>query len=277
MKKSLIIVLLAGCVSLLSAQDRTVGENTDLQKELKTLNSTIKALKRTQAAQKKTFNILAARIDSLQGTVHATQVLAAQTVDSVAVLSKTQAAHAQRIDAVEVSLETRTVLLILALIALAALSLVIFFTLKKAIVESSEVLRQQIQKPASFEVKKHESKAVSPLVVESPQKKSTITLPIEPELFEAAAKKANAAETPVPATPDLHVAIAEMIAAPERAAKTPAPAAPKQPATKAAEPKAHAEKPHAKAVAHCQGVTKSGSQCKRKPIAGTHFCSQHTK
>jgi hypothetical protein len=274
MKKSLIIVLLAGCVSFLSAQDRTVSENTDLQTELKTLHSTIKALQRSQAAQKKTFNILATRIDSLQGAVRSAQAQAGQAVDSVVVLSKTQAAHTTRLDTIEVSLETRTILLIIALVVLAGLSLVIFFTLKKAIVEASEILQQQMQKPPTFEVKKHESKPASPLIVEAPQKKAAITLPIEPELFEAAAKLAAAEDKQVPPRTDLHVAIAEMIAPPEVPA---APAAPVVPAPAAKVPDAPAREPHAKTAAHCHGVTKAGSQCKRKPVAGTKFCTQHTK
>ncbi len=260
MKKSFLIVLLAGSVSLISAQDRTTGENPDLQTELKTLHSTIKALQRSQAAQKKTFNILASRLDSIQGAVRSTQVQTAQVVDSVIVVTKAQAAQTQRIDAIEVSLETRTMLFILALVAMAALSLVIFFTLKKAIVESSEILRQQIPKLNSFEVKKHESKPVSALIVEPAQKKTAITLPIEPELFEAAKHAAAATEKPAVPGKDMHVAIAEMIAPVKHSEKPAAPAA-------------HG---HSKTAAHCQGVTKAGSQCKRKPVAGTKFCSQHT-
>jgi hypothetical protein len=266
MKKSLFIVLLAGCVSFLSAQDRTTGENPDLQKELKTLHSTIKALQRSQILQKKTFNILASQLDSLQSAVRSTQGQTAQVADSMIVVSKIQAAHAQRIDSLEVSLETRTILFILALVAMAALSLVIFFTLKKAIVEASEVLRQQIPKQASFEVKKHEAKAVSALIVESAQKKTAITLPIEPELFEAA-KHAAAAEAPAARRTDVHVAIAEMIAPAKHDEK---PAAHETPARAAHTPAAQS-----KAAAHCHGVTKTGSQCKRKPVTGTKFCSQH--
>jgi hypothetical protein len=259
MKKSLFIILLAACISMLSAQNQTVSANPDLQKELQSLNSTIKALRHTQAVQRRTFNILASRVDSLRVAVKATQIaaqstqmLASQTADSVTLLSKTQSLHTQSIDTLDAALNMRTTLIILALVALGALSLVIFFTLKRAIGDAVQLLEMQIARPSSAETRKYEAKAVSPLVVETPQKKTSMTLPIEPELFEPPASKH-------------HVAIAEMMSPKESGAESPAVQTER------------ATKPHAKAAAHCQGVTKSGSRCKRKPISGTHFCAQHTK
>jgi hypothetical protein len=265
MKKILVAVLLAGCVSFLTAQTQVQTESPELQTELRKLHSTLKALQRSQASQKKTFNILANRVDSLQTALHATQAQAQQTNDSLAAIEKVQAEHAARMDAFDGSLETRSILVIVALMAVALLSLVIFFTLKKAIADASTIiLGQAVTAARATEAKKQET--VSPLIVDRPQKSSAVTLPIEPELFSQAGVEtpAPAAAPQTPAKPALHVAIAEMIAAPE------APAAPKHAA-------ASARTPQKKTTGQCQGVTKSGARCKRKALAGTHFCTQHTK
>lgn len=283
MKKTLILVLLASCVSLLPAQERVAGETPDLQTELKTLHSTISAMRRSQAAQKKTYNILAARLDSLAGAVKTTQAVAAQTTDSVARLSKTQSEYALQLEAIEGSLNTRSGLLILALVVLAGLSLVIFFTLKKAIVEASEIVMTQTAKPSPYVMRRHDPKHVDAFVVEPAQKKTPVTLPIEPELFEAVQQHAAAVQ-PAPAPPELHVAIAEMLSPADHveAAEAKAAAAPHAAEAPAAAVEVPAVAPaqhktRAKSSAQCHGVTKAGSQCKRKPVAGTHFCSQHTK
>ncbi len=251
MKTSLIIVLVASCVSFLPAQERSAAEVANLETELKTLHSTIRALKRSQAAQQKTFNIMATRLDSIAGAVKATHLQASQTVDSVARLSKTQSDYSLKLQSFEDTLDVRSALLIVALLALGALSLIVFFTLKKAIVEASQIVLEQATRPSSFTVKKQEPRQASAFVVEPHQKRTPVTLPIEPELFEAVQKHAEAEAAPTAPAPVLHGAIAAMIA-PE-------------------------EQPAAKTASHCHGVTKAGSQCKRKPVAGTRYCSQHTK
>jgi hypothetical protein len=270
MKKILLVFLIAGCASFLSAQSPIQTESSEFQTELRKIHSTLKALERSQASQKKTFNILASRmegrVDSLQMVLHATQIQAQQATDSLAGISKVQREHAARMGSIESSLDTRTALLILAIVALAGLSLVIFFTLKKAIGEASELILKQVLKPVQASESKRQGTQASALVVDSPQKKSTFTLPIEPELFTPAEEQTSDVRPVRTPQPELHVAIAEMIAAPERN-----PEEAKQTKSTAS----HA--PHKKTTGQCQGVTKSGARCKRKALAGTHFCSQHTK
>jgi hypothetical protein len=272
MKKILLVFLIAGCASFLSAQSPIQTESSEFQTELRKIHSTLKALERSQASQKKTFNILASRmenrVDSLQAVLHATQLQAQQATDSLAGISKVQMEHAARMGSIESSLDTRTALLILAIVALAGLSLVIFFTLKKAIGEASELILKQVLKPVQASESKRQGTQASALVVDSPQKKSAITLPIEPELFTPAEEPTREADVRPVRTPqpELHVAIAEMIAAPER-----------NPEDSGQTKSTAAHAPHKKATGQCQGVTKSGARCKRKALAGTHFCSQHTK
>jgi len=251
MKKSLIIVLLTSCTSFLPAQENAAAGAPDVQTELKTLQSTVRALKRSQAAQKKRFTLLAARLDSITQAVTAARLETSQTADSVAQLSKTQSGYSLRLASVEDTLDVRSALLIVALVALGAFSLIIFFTLKKAILEASQIVLEQASRPVSFTVKKHETTHASAFVVEPHHKRTPVTLPIEPELFETARPHAEAEAAPEVPGPGLHVAIAAMIA-----------------------PK---EQPAAAASSHCKGVTRAGSQCKRKPVAGTQYCSQHTK
>ncbi|MGE5314749.1 MAG: hypothetical protein ACM3Q4_08660 [Acidobacteriota bacterium] len=259
MKKLYVVILAALCLSMASAQTQVQTESSELQTELRKLHSTLRALQRTQASQKKTFNILAQRVDSLQSALRVTQTQTAQTADSIAGLSKAQSEQSARIDAIEVSLDTRTALLILALVAVGGLSLVIFFTLKKAIAESSELILQQALKGAADAAVKKQQ-AVSALIAETEKKHQPITLRIEPELFAPPVEEK-------PAVPEahapIHQAIAEMIEAPEREQEKPA-VAERAPQKKTA-------------PRQCQALTQSGTRCKRKASAGSQYCAQHSK
>ncbi|HLP17806.1 MAG TPA: hypothetical protein VK470_16200 [Bacteroidota bacterium] len=273
MKKLLTALLLAGCVSFLSAQSQVPADSPDLQQEFRKLHSTVKALQRAQVSQKQTYNILATRFDSLQQVLNTVQAQARQTNDSLSAFSKAQTEQASRIDSVETSLDMRTALLIVALVAIGALSLVIFFTLKKAIVEASEIILEQTAKlkPAPVQPK---AQPVSAFIVESPMKRASVMLPIEPELFSPVEEPAAMSNTFAPAAPSpidpvptelkpgLHVAIAEMISDPERMPEAPAPTTIKR---------ARKEK----TTGQCQGVTKSGARCKRKAAQGMQYCTQH--